>query len=74
MPQLPWPTTVDGLRIEQIVLAPAVLGEAARLNLSGQARLGGEARDAAITLAIARIDGRVGTAGLRFGQSGARRS
>jgi len=71
VPQLPWPTTVDGLRIERIVLAPAVLGEAARLNLSGQARLGGEARDAAITLAIARIDGRVGTAGLRFGQSGA---
>ena len=70
LPQLPLPTTVDGLRIERIVLAPTVLGEAAMLTLSGRARLGGAARDAAVTLAIARIDGRVGTAGLTFGQSG----
>ena len=70
LPQLPLPTTVDGLRIERIVLAPTVLGEAAMLTLSGRARLGGAAREAAVALAIARIDGRVGTAGLTFGQSG----
>jgi translocation and assembly module TamB len=70
LPQLPLPTTVDGFRIERIVFAPAVFGEAAMLNLSGRARLGGAAREAAITLAIARVDGRAGAAGLTFEQSG----
>ena len=70
LPQLPLPTTVDGLRIERIVLAPAVLGEPAKLNLTGQAELGGAAREAALALAMARIDGRKGTAGLQLVQRG----
>ncbi len=70
LPQLPLPTTVDGLRIERIVLAPTVLGEAAVLDLTGRVELGGAAREAVIALAITRIDGRKGTAGLQLGQRG----
>src|SRR5262249_32815766 len=51
LPQLPLPTTIDGLRVQRIVLSPTVLGEAAVLELTGRADLGGSARDAALTLA-----------------------
>src|SRR5262249_58038345 len=63
-------TTIDGLRVERIAIDPAVFGEAAAFDLTGRAELGGAARDAAITLAAARIDGRDGHANLQFGQSG----
>jgi translocation and assembly module TamB len=70
LPQLPMPTTVDGLRIGRIVLAPPLIGEEAVLTLAGRAELGGAARDAALALAVTRIDGRHGTVALQLGQSG----
>jgi len=70
LPQLPMAMIVDGLRVERIVLGPSVLGEEAVLNLAGRAAQGGAARETALALAITRIDGRRGTAGLQLGQSG----
>ncbi|MGH6960437.1 MAG: hypothetical protein ACREE7_08150, partial [Dongiaceae bacterium] len=70
LPRLPLPTTVDGLQIKRVVLAPAVIGEPAILDLTGRAALGGAARDAVVALAMTRIDDRNGTARLQLGQSG----
>jgi translocation and assembly module TamB len=71
LPRLPVPTAIDGVRVARIVVAPALLGEAAVLELTGRAELGGAARDAALTLAATRIDGRDGRISLQLGQNDA---
>ena len=68
IPQLPVDIRLDRLQIDQIALAPAVAGLAAKLSVAGDARLGSPSQGLRANLAVHRLDGPAGdiTAKLAF--------
>ncbi len=63
LPQLPWPTRVEDIRIGRFEIAPAVLGEPAAVSLAGKLSVE-NATDAALDLELRRVDTRAGHAAI----------
>ena len=63
LPQLPWPTRVEDIRIGRFEIAPAVLGEPAAVSLAGKLSVE-NATDAALDLELRRVDARAGHAAI----------